>query len=512
MALIPDQVEYTDKDFDSVLARLQNVAQSVFPEWTDFNTGSFGNILLELFAFVGDVLTFYQDAQARETRIVTARRRKNLLALGKLIGFTPRGNTPAQADETFTLAAVPVNDVIIPEGTIVRTAEVTDAVQFRLLEDLTISAGSNPPVAIAVVENSDEVADTFASTSLPNQEFVLTRGPFIDTLPAASTGVTDDVGTWAQVTSFLNSTSADLHYTITVDENDRATIRFGNGTNGAIPTGTITVSYTIGGGTRGNVDAGRINRIVGSFTDVLGNPVTVAVTNVDASSGGANRESNESIRQRAPETLRVQNRAVAREDFEIVARQVDGVSRALMLTSNEDPAIPENAGTLFVIAAGGGPPSEGLKDEVLAQFEGVDAPYPMTLTFALTVADPIFLDVTIRSTVFFSNSSTAFKALAAAQVRANLTAFFASELADGSLNTAIDFGFGYKDAEGAPANEIPKSDIANVIRDTAGIRKLGDLQSDLLINGQPRDLTIDVKEFPRLVSIVLIDGDTGESV
>lgn len=512
MALIGEQIEYLDKDFDSLLVRLQNVVQSVFPEWTDFNRGNFGNILLEAFAFVGDVNAFYQDAQARETRIVTARRRKNLLALGKLIGFEPKGSVPAQSDQTFTLDAVPVNDVIIPEGTIVRTAEVTDAIEFRLLADLTILAGTNPPTAIATVENSEEASDTFTSTDLPNQEFVLTQTPFIDTLPAASSGVTDAVGTWTQVDSFLNSTSTDMHYTITVDENDRATIRFGNGTNGAIPSGTITVSYTIGGGVAGNVDAGRINRIVGSFTDVLANPVTVTTTNVDAASGGADRESNESIRQRAPETLRVLNRAVAREDFEIVARQVDGVARALMLTSNEDAAIAENAGTLFVIPTGGGLPSQALKDNVLAQFEGTDPPFPMTLTFALTVSDPIYLDVTIQATVFFSNADAAFKASVAADIRQELTDYFASETSAGALNEAIDFGFGYKDADGNPSGEIPKSDVFNIVRDVEGVRKIGDLQSDFLINGEPRDLVIDVKEFPQLVSVVLIDGDTGDQV
>jgi len=46
--------------------------KSVFPDWTDFDVASFGNLLVELYAFVGDVLTFYQDNLARESRLVTA--------------------------------------------------------------------------------------------------------------------------------------------------------------------------------------------------------------------------------------------------------------------------------------------------------------------------------------------------------------------------------------------------------------------------------------------------------
>lgn len=512
MALVPASIDYTDKDFDSILLRLQNVTTSVFPEWTDFNRANYGNLLLELFAFVGDVTTFYQDAQARETRIVTARRRKNLLALGKLIGFVPKGNTPAQADETFTLAAVPANDVIIPKDTVVRTADVSGAIEYRLLADLTILAAADPPVGIGTVESSVEVSDTFTSNGLPNQEFQLTRIPFIDTLPAVDSGVTDDVGTFTQVDNFLNSAAVDLHYTIIVDENDRATIRFGNGTNAVIPTGTITTLYTTGGGKAGNVDATKISRVVGSFTDILANPVTVTVTNAEDASGGDDRESNASIRQRAPETLRVLNRAVAREDFEIVARGISGVGRALMLTVNEDEIIPENTGHLHIIPVGGGLPTQTLKDTVLDAFTGDDAAFPSTLTFNVLVLDPVFLPVTVQATIYFVSDDADLQAEAAALVRSNLTAYFEGENDDGSLNEDIGFGFDFKDASGGPSGEIPLSTIFNVVRDTVGIRKIGDLVGDFLINNEHRDLVITAREFPSLIASILINGDTGDQV
>ena len=89
MALLAQATDYTDKDFDSLRLRLQNLVRSVFPEWTDFNVASFGNLLVELYAFVGDVIGFYQDNQARESRIATATQRKNLIALTKLLGFRP---------------------------------------------------------------------------------------------------------------------------------------------------------------------------------------------------------------------------------------------------------------------------------------------------------------------------------------------------------------------------------------------------------------------------------------
>lgn len=56
MGLLARATDYTNKDFDSLRLRLQSLARSVFPTWTDFN---FGNILLELYAFVLDVVVIY---------------------------------------------------------------------------------------------------------------------------------------------------------------------------------------------------------------------------------------------------------------------------------------------------------------------------------------------------------------------------------------------------------------------------------------------------------------------
>jgi hypothetical protein len=84
MGLLAPAKDLTDRDFDSIRLRLQSLVRSVFPDWTDFNLASFGNILIELYVVVGEVLTYYQDNQAGESRLLTATQRKNILALCKL--------------------------------------------------------------------------------------------------------------------------------------------------------------------------------------------------------------------------------------------------------------------------------------------------------------------------------------------------------------------------------------------------------------------------------------------
>lgn len=45
MALLPEPVDYTAKDFDALRSRLIALLQRVFTDWSDFDVASFGNVL-----------------------------------------------------------------------------------------------------------------------------------------------------------------------------------------------------------------------------------------------------------------------------------------------------------------------------------------------------------------------------------------------------------------------------------------------------------------------------------
>jgi hypothetical protein len=175
-----------------------------------------------------------------------------------------------------------------------------------------------------------------------------------------------------------------------------------------------------------------------------------------------------------------------------------------MLTSNEDAGIAENTGILYVIPRGGGMPSQVLKDAVEQQ---VTVAYPSTLTFQVSVQNPVYLTVDVEATVYLRQGANA-ATVKAAIVKA-LQDFFAVSLSDGTPNPNVDFGWNLKDAEGNPAGEIALSDVFNVVRDVAGVRKIGDGAEDFLINGVREDLSIGVPEFPALGEVSLVNGDTG---
>lgn len=505
-SIVPPSTDYTDKDFASIRLRLQALVRSVFPAWTDQNVASFGALLLELFAWVGDVLTFYQDNQGREARLVTATQRKNVINLAKMLGYAPQGVRAAQADEVLTLAAPPLGTVPVPAGTVILTADITAPVAFQVLADAVFTPGMTPPTLTVRVEHSANALDTFDSTGLPDQAVILSSIPYLD----GSTAIAAADGDYVEVDNFLASSSTDQHFIVTVDQNDRATVRFGDGVNGHIPSGSIAVAYKTGGGVAGNVDPGSITRIQGRFADSLGPPgnsVQITATNPAKSSGGLDRQSIAQIQTLAPLSLRSNTRCVTNADFETNALRVPGVARALMTTSNEDRAVPENSGILYVVPVGGGLAPQLLLDDVLTM---VTVTYPSTLTFRVSVLPAAYLPIDVFVRVYKA------KRVLAAQVGLNLrtalAAYFAILLPDGTPNPLVDFGSKYVDTNGVPSPAFGLAPLFSTLEYVAGVRELGGLPADFLLNQRHSDVALQPRQFPVLGKVTLFDGDTGMAI
>lgn len=496
--VLPRSLDYTSRDFDALRARLIALVRSVFPDWSDFSVASFGNVLIEMYAFVGDVLGYYLDAQARESRLVTATQRRNVIALARMLGYRLHGARAAMAEVVFTLAQPAAAAVRIPAGTVVRTREVTEPVRFQLMADVVFAPGQVQ--ARGAVEHSTAHTELYDLRGLPDLDLVAERTPFLD----GSASVVAGNGSYTEVESLLGSGPNDRHFVPLVDQNDRATLRFGNGASGAPPTGTLRLTYRTGGGPGGNVEANQLVVLESGFQDAHGRAVQVSVSNPAPAAGGLDRQSIASAREGAPLSLRTLTRSITREDFEINALRVPGVARTLMLTSNEDPGIGENSGILYVVPIGGGAPTPALKNAVRRMVTEV---YPCPLTFQVSVQDPLYRVIDIDARLFLRQGTD--PNAAREQVGANLQRLFRVSEPNGTANRLVDFGFNVKDATGCPAGEVAWSDVCNAIRDTTGVRKLGDGAFDLRLNGLPEDVRLRPHEFPTLGAVVLLDGDRG---
>src|SRR5678816_4269052 len=107
-------IDYMARDAGSFLESMRALIPEKLPEWTDYESeADFGNVLLQLFAHMGDVLSYYQDRVANESFLGTARTRRSIIQHLRLIGYRLATAAPASAGLTLSFAADCVQTVVI---------------------------------------------------------------------------------------------------------------------------------------------------------------------------------------------------------------------------------------------------------------------------------------------------------------------------------------------------------------------------------------------------------------
>ncbi|HEX6202097.1 MAG TPA: putative baseplate assembly protein [Thermoanaerobaculia bacterium] len=131
-------------------------------------------------------------------------------------------------------------------------------------------------------------------------------------------------GPWVPRRDLLSSGPFARELVVEMDEERRATLRFGDDRHGKRPdAGAVFVSrYRVGNGLEGNVGAGTL---VQALTDAGG---IRRVRNPLPAAGGAAAEPVEEARQYAPQAFRTQRRAVTEDDYARAAELHPEVSRA----------------------------------------------------------------------------------------------------------------------------------------------------------------------------------------
>tara|TARA_R110001592_G_scaffold8016_2_gene44071 strand:+ start:406 stop:2280 length:1875 start_codon:yes stop_codon:yes gene_type:complete len=92
-------INYLNKDFSDFKGALINLAEIYYPDTVnDFSEGSPGTMFIEMASYIGDVLSFYTDAQIQETFLQYAQERENLYALAYTLGYVPTISNPASVE------------------------------------------------------------------------------------------------------------------------------------------------------------------------------------------------------------------------------------------------------------------------------------------------------------------------------------------------------------------------------------------------------------------------------
>jgi hypothetical protein len=324
------QVDYTSRDYAAIRDNMIALIPTLLPEWTSTDASDFGITLIELFSYMGDMLNYYIDRAANEGFIQTATQRSSVLSIAQLLGYTPSTATPATVTLTFTNSASPAADTTVPAGTQVATTTTVNGISTQIVfetdSDVLVPASSTATVQATQGETIFEhIGD---SDGKANQIKILSKSPVISgttqIIVGTQSGSTSATGiTYTEVPYIIDAGYNDPAYSITTDADDISYINFGDGISGRIPpTNGIYATYRIGGGALGNVGPGTLTYQL--------NPIAgIRVTNQSNASGGADRETTDSIRVNAPLAYTALTRAVSLADYAALAVQVPSVAKAI---------------------------------------------------------------------------------------------------------------------------------------------------------------------------------------
>jgi hypothetical protein len=379
---------YTSRDYGRLRTDMITRLQKAVPEW-EMNESSFEVILLELFAYVGDIINFGVDRMAAEAYLATAVLRESVLNLAALFGYSPAPQTAAKGSVTFN--KVPgAGDVYIPSGTQLYAQESANrSIIFETDVDHVMESDTE---VVAVTEGvtvlhedvgrssgtERQLFPLFNKNVIKDSVIVYTKDGHIDSVTNEPTLVE-----WEPVPRMFDAVSTDRAFTTVLDEYGYTYIRFGDGVSGVIPPAgvPIIVTYRFGVGAAGNVGAGAIRSLV-MGGELMGQ--IASVYNVAAMNGGSDPETIESMRRNIPRSLRALERAVTLEDHESLALDIGGVGK-----SSASATTPSSV-LLAVAPFGGGAASTELKYEVDTYVTN-----RTMIGTSVTIIDPVYVPINI---------------------------------------------------------------------------------------------------------------------
>lgn len=355
----PIEMDYTNRDYDSILTFLVSAARGFMPEWvTAGEPADFGTLLLEMYAYVGDILNYYIDRVAAEPFLVTAQRRQSILGIADMLGYVPIAQQASAGLVTFTLdETAHLNDSFtIPAGTIVQTAQSEghgpvffETIGHTFLGQAVRSADQG------LIEGRTVASEFLAlSNGAPMQEYVLMYSGVIYRSLRLYVEETDQATTeWTYIDNLTNGGPDSSVYTTYLDDQQFTHIVFGDNVAGRIPpTGAqVTVSYRWGAGALGNVAGGTIVQVTPPIQ-------SVSVVNALPTTGGADNESIDQMRYSIPRAAKIRDRAITLQDFADLAHQVPGVSKAVATGSFYTNV------KVYIAPVGGGYPTDSLRASV----------------------------------------------------------------------------------------------------------------------------------------------------
>lgn len=324
----------TELDFDQIKDNLKNYLKQQ-TEFNDYNfEGSGLSTLLDVLAYNTHYNAVAAHYSLNEAFLDSAQIRGNVVTRAKLLGYVPRSVLSPRATINLTVNAsgapnVPT-ELTLPRGTKLTTTVQGETYQYVVISSQTVTGISNvfSFTNVVIAEGTYKTLLYRVDNDIESQKFQISDED-VDTstlrvrVQENEEALTYDI--YSRFDSLLNVDSASQVYYLQENTNGKYEVYFGDGVIGRKPINNniVTLDYIY---THGSESNGASVFELGSTLGGLVN-AEYSVTTVNNSSGGADRESMESIRFNAPLTFTAQNRAVTSDDYRaIILKSFSNVS------------------------------------------------------------------------------------------------------------------------------------------------------------------------------------------
>lgn len=169
-------VNYTSRDYNTIKKDLVEYAKRYYPEtYKDFSEASFGSLMLDAVAYIGDILSFYLDYQTNESFVETITEYDNLIKIGTQMGYKIENNASSSGPVSFYVT-VPANSSGI--GPDLAKAPVLKR-GTRLSSSTGVGYMLNTDVDFSATNNITKVASVNPSSGVPTHYSIKSVGEAI---------------------------------------------------------------------------------------------------------------------------------------------------------------------------------------------------------------------------------------------------------------------------------------------------------------------------------------------
>jgi antitoxin component HigA of HigAB toxin-antitoxin module len=109
-------INYTSRDFETIKRDLVEHAKRYYPDnFKDFSENSFGSLMVDTVAYVGDILSFYLDYAVNESYLSTSIEYDNIVKLSRQMGYKYKRNASSTGVLSFYILVPASADGVEPD-------------------------------------------------------------------------------------------------------------------------------------------------------------------------------------------------------------------------------------------------------------------------------------------------------------------------------------------------------------------------------------------------------------